>query len=160
MSRWLPMPLMSLLLLALWLLLNDTLAPGQVLLGGVLAVVLPQAAAPLRPLRPILRRPGVALRLALHVAVDIVRANFFAAGVILGRRRPQSGFVRIALELRDPHGLAALACIVTATPGTLWAHFDDEQGVLTLHVLALRDEAPLRDTIKLRYERPLREIFE
>ena len=30
----------------------------------------------------------------------------------------------IPLELRDPGGLAALACIITATPGHAWARYD------------------------------------
>jgi multicomponent K+:H+ antiporter subunit E len=50
--------------------------------------------------------------------------------------------------------------IVTATPGTSWAGYDAAQGVLTLHVLDLADEEGMVRTIKLRYEAPLREIFE
>ena len=39
-----------------------------------------------------------------------------------------------------PRGLAVLACIVTATPGTSWAHYEAAANVLTLHVLDLVDE--------------------
>jgi len=159
-KRWLPMPLLSLALLAAWLLLNQAATPGHVLLGGLLALALPVAAARMRPLRAVLRRPGTALRLSAHVAIDIVRANFFVARVVLASANPRSRFVRIALDLRDPHGLALLSCIITSTPGTVWVHLDDDRRVLLLHVLELGDEQALTDTIKLRYERPLMEIFE
>ena len=38
MNRWLPQPLLSASLLVLWLLLNNTLAPGHILLGGLFLV--------------------------------------------------------------------------------------------------------------------------
>ncbi|WP_211242685.1 Na+/H+ antiporter subunit E, partial [Halopseudomonas bauzanensis] len=34
--------------------------------------------------------------------------------------RLNSQFIRIPLDLRDPHGLAVLACIINSTPGTVW----------------------------------------
>ena len=40
MRRWLPYPAMSALLLVIWLLLNQTLAPGQFVVGAILGVVL------------------------------------------------------------------------------------------------------------------------
>jgi multicomponent K+:H+ antiporter subunit E len=68
--------------------------------------------------------------------------------------------VDIPLELRDPHGLAALAVIVTSTPGTVWAGLSPDGGTLTLHVLDLQDDAEWIHVIKHRYERPLMRIFE
>jgi multicomponent K+:H+ antiporter subunit E len=66
----------------------------------------------------------------------------------------------VPLEVRDPNALAVLAMIVTATPGTAWAELAHDRSVLLLHVLSLDDEAAVVATIKERYERPLREIFE
>jgi multicomponent K+:H+ antiporter subunit E len=70
-----------------------------------------------------------------------------------------AGFLAIPLVLRDPRGLAVLAAIVTATPGTSWAHYDAAGSVLTLHVLDLVDEAAWIEQFKDRYERRLMEIF-
>jgi multicomponent K+:H+ antiporter subunit E len=78
---------------------------------------------------------------------------------VAGRERP-SGFVTVPLDLRNPYGLAALACIITATPGTLWVSFDDAEATLMIHVLDLVDESEWVRTIKTRYERLLLEIFE
>ena len=100
-------------------------------------------------------------RLAVLVVADIVRSNVAVARIILGfeRRRRSSGFVEIPLELRDPYGLAALACIITSTPGTLWVDFNEASGTLTIHVLDLVDKTEWVRTIKGRYERLLLEIF-
>jgi len=149
-------------LTALWLLLNQTLAPGHLLLGAILATALARYASRLRPLHARVRSPGVAARLILAVIADIVQSNLNVALIVLGltRREIRSGFLRIPLELRDPHGLAVLAMIVTATPGTVWAGLSTSGDELTLHVLDLEDEAGLIRAIKQRYERPLRRIFE
>jgi multicomponent K+:H+ antiporter subunit E len=159
MSRF---PLLWVLLLAFWLLLNQTLAPGQVLLGALLALGACLAYAALQAPRGPLRRPRAAASLAGLVLVDIVRSNLDVARIVLhpGARQRTSGFVDIPLELRSPAGLAVLACIVTSTPGTAWARFDSSRGVLTIHVLDLIDETTWIDTIKQRYERPLLAIFQ
>jgi hypothetical protein len=90
-----------------------------------------------------------------------LRSNIAVARIILGfgRKRWTSGFVEIPLELRDPFGLAALACIITSTPGTLWVNFNEGSGTLTIHVLDLVDKAEWARIIKGRYERLLLEIF-
>ena len=147
-------------LLVLWLMLNQTLSLGQVLLGLAVAAL---GAWTLRALHfPAgnIRRFGAALRLTKLVLADVVRSNFAVARIVLGRSRGvTSGFVRIPLELRDPYGLATLACIITATPGTLWVTFDEAGGTLTIHVLDLIDDADWIRTIKGRYERHLLEIY-
>ena len=161
MMRLLPYPIASASLLVLWLVLNQALSPGHVLLGGALALVGGWALAALEVPKARPRRVGAILRLAALVAADIVRSNIAVARIILGlaRRRWTSGFVEIPLELRDRHALAALACIITSTPGTLWVSFDEASGTLTIHVLDLIDEAAWMRTIKGRYERLLLEIF-
>lgn len=161
MSRLVPSPLASASLLALWLLLNQSLSPGQILLGAVVALIGGWALVPLElpKLRP--RRLGAIFRLATVVIIDIVKSNLAVAGIILGvgRRQRTSGFVEIPLELRTPYGLATLACIITSTPGTVWVSFNEASGTLTIHVLDLVDESEWVRTIKSRYERRLLEIF-
>jgi multicomponent K+:H+ antiporter subunit E len=150
-------------LLATWLLLNQTLAPGQVLLGFALSVVLAWFGHDLRPLRARLRRVDRALDLFFVVFWDILRSNVAVARIVLGlvgRRQVRSGFVKVPLDLRDDHGLAVLACIVTSTPGTVWAGLSPDGATLTLHVLDLRDEDEWVRMIKRRYERRLMEIFQ
>lgn len=150
-------------LVAMWLLLQQSLAIAEVLLGAAVAIALAAASSTLRPLQPRLRRAYLAAVLVLMVLKDVVRSNLGVARIVLGlvgRRDVRSGFVKIPLELRDPHGLAVLAAIVTSTPGTVWVDLEPATNTLTLHVLDLKDEAGWIDWIKNRYERPLRRIFE
>ncbi|MCL2345987.1 MAG: Na+/H+ antiporter subunit E [Desulfobulbus sp.] len=158
---WKP-PLLEILLLLMWLVVNDSLALYQWLFGLLFALLIGYLARKLRPRTARLRRLGLALALCWHVFCDIVRSNFAVGRIILGtiRQQPKVGFLDIPLELRDPHGLAALSIIITATPGTVFAGLDPDSHVLTLHVLDLQDEAAWLHTIKQRYERPLMEIFE
>jgi multicomponent K+:H+ antiporter subunit E len=162
MTRWLPFPLMALFLLVMWLLLQQSLSPGQVILGAILGVGGAWVLTRLQPPAGRVRRPRAILQLSIVVLSDIVRSNIAVARIILGprARNETSGFLDIPLELRAPYGLALLALIVTATPGTLWVMFDPAKGVLTLHVLDLIDEDAWIATIKQRYERYLMEIFE
>jgi len=153
---------MSATLLALWLLLNHSVSPGHLILGAVLAWVGPIAAQRMRPLKAHPRLTPGLFMLVLHIIADVVRSNIAVARIVLGMRQREwvSGFIRIPLELKDPHGLAVLAGIVTVTPGTVWAGRDPSTGILTLHVLDLRSESAWVAFIKTRYEQPLREIFE
>jgi multicomponent K+:H+ antiporter subunit E len=162
MKRWMPFPLLWVALLAMWLVLAGNVAPADVLAGALAALAGVHGLAALQPPQAKLRRPLRALELAWLVQVDIVRANIAVARIVLhrGTRGTYSGFVDIPLALSNPVGLAALACIVTATPGTAWAGYDPRSGVLTLHVLDITDEQGVVDAIKDRYERRLMEVFQ
>lgn len=156
-------PAVVLCLTALWLLLQQTIAPGQILLGMALAALLAAASSQFRPLHARVRRLDAALALILVVLWEIVQSNIAVARVVLGlvrKREVRSGFVQIPLELRDPHGLAALAAIITATPGTVWAGLSADDSHLTLHILDIDDEQRWIRYIKDRFERPLMRIFE
>jgi multicomponent K+:H+ antiporter subunit E len=161
MTKLIPFPLASTGLLALWLLLNQTLSAGHLLVGGVIALVGGWALAALELPKVRAWRLLAMFHLAALVFADIVRSNIAVARIILGLKRRQltPGFVDIPLELRDPYGLATLACIITSTPGTVWVGFDEASGTLTIHVLDLVDESEWVQTIKGRYERLLLEIF-
>jgi multicomponent K+:H+ antiporter subunit E len=158
----LPFPLLWLALVAMWLVLNGTVAPGQVILGMVVALGAVLGLRNLQAPSRRARRPVAAIALALVVLLDIARSNVAVAAIVLrGRTRGhRSGFVDIPLELRHPTGLAMLACIITSTPGTSWAGYDSRSGVLTMHVLDIVTDDDSIRSIKDRYERPLREIFE
>jgi multicomponent K+:H+ antiporter subunit E len=161
-ARRVPLVLTS-VLVVMWLLLNETLSIGNVLLGVVLAVALAWASGVMRPLQPTIRRPHLIVVLLAYVLRDIVRSNVGVARIVLGlagTRDIRSGFVKVPLELTDPHGLAVLAGIVTATPGTVWVDYDLKASTVTLHVLDLKSEQEWIDWIKRRYERLLMGIFE
>lgn len=159
MRRLLPHPLMAAVLLAMWLLLNQSLSPGHIVLGAVVAVLASHGLAALRPEPARFRAVGPVLRLAGVVAADIVRSNIAVARIILFNKKRVSGFVRLPLDLTNITGLAILACIITATPGTIWVQFDRVDRILLVHVLDIVDEDEWIRLIKNRYESLLMEIF-
>jgi len=161
MSRLVPYPVVSTLLLVMWLLLNDAWSPGTLLGGAIVAIgaTLPLKLLDAEPIR--IGRPATVLRLVGTVVYDIVRSNIAVATIILGRRKQRTaGFLWIPLKLQHPYGLGVLAIIVTSTPGTLWVQYDPIRQRLLLHVLDLVDEDQWRSLIQGRYERLLLEIFE
>jgi len=160
-SKWLPYPMISAMLLATWLLLNQTLSIAQVLLGILLAIggawILVRLDAP--PLA--FRRQRVLLRLLGEVIVDMARSNIRVARLVLADNPDRTpGFVRIQLSVRSHYSLALLACIITATPGTSWVTYEPTSNVLVIHVLDLVDDDDWGEIISGRYEALLKEIFE
>jgi multicomponent K+:H+ antiporter subunit E len=159
--KWLPSPLLSLLLWAVWLVLNSSTSPGHVLLGALLAVVVPWFTEPLRPERIHPHAPWVLLRLLCTVLWDVVVSNIEVARRILGpQSRIRQAYVWVPLDVTSPHGRIALASVITMTPGTLSALFSDDGKYLLVHAFNVDDEQALIASIKQRYERPLMEILQ
>lgn len=162
MKRFVPHPLLSLALVLMWLLLTR-FSLGNLVLGGIIALVAGWALSALQPRGPRIRRWDQIGKLMGIVTYDIIRSNMSVAWLILtggrqGQRRSQ--FIDIPLDLRSPSALALLSIIVTATPGTAWVEYRTSSGVLLLHVFDVIDEATWRELIKNRYEALLLEIFE
>ena len=153
---------LSALLFVVWLLLNQSVSPGTLLMGAVLAVLVPLGTKSLRPGSVTMRKPLVAFKLWAIVMRDFVRSNIRVATLILTRRPRDipSGFVQIPLDMRDPHALALLAMILCLTPGTAWAEVSRDRSMLLLHVFEIDDADAMVAMVKERYERPLMEIFE
>ena len=162
MKRLFPAPWLSLALWVLWLVLNLSISPGNLLLGALMGFLAPLLMAPLRPLPIRIRRPGVIIRLFFLVGRDVIVSNLQVAwGVLMcGSRPPRSRFVKIPLDLRDPNGLAVLSMITSVTPGTVWSELALDRSILLIHVFDLSDEAQFIQHFKHAYERPLMEIFE
>lgn len=162
MKRWMPSPILSLALFAVWVLLNQSLHPATLLLAAVLAVGVPLLTRSLRPKEATVRRPRVALKLMGHVMQDLLQSAWDVARLLLTRRTRNiaSHFIHIPLDMRDPSGLAVLAMIFCLTPGTAWAELSLDRSALIIHVFDLQDDAAFIALIKTRYERPLMEIFE
>jgi len=159
-KRLLPHPIFSLVLLLVWLLLNNTLAAGHILLGSVIALVLPWATAGFWADRLHLHKPGLALRFLLLVFWDITVANIQVAKLILGsRRKLRPAFVHYPLELDNDFAITVLAATISLTPGTVSIDVSADHRTLLVHGLDVDDEEALIAEIKSRYEAPIKEIF-
>lgn len=157
---WLPHPALSLLLAAVWLLLQQSLSAPNLIAAAVLGLGVPrlvhgfigEATHP-RSLPTILRFTGLVLW-------DIVVSNIAVARIVLSPRAdPQPLWVQVPLDTRHPTAIALLATVITMTPGTVSCIVDDVQGFILVHVLDCSDGPALVAQMKQRYEQPLREIF-
>lgn len=161
MKRWLPQPLFSVFLWLVWLLLTNSVAPGQLLLGAVIALTLPLFTVRFWPDRPRVRKPLQLLRYIAVLLWDIIIANLTVARLILGptaRLRPT--FIRLPLELRHEFAIVVLANTLSLTPGTVSSDLSPDRRTLLIHVLDVEDPEQIIARIKQRYEKPLQEIFE
>jgi multicomponent K+:H+ antiporter subunit E len=170
--KWLPTPYRSLLLFIVWLLLNNSVSMGHIVLATILAIIIPIATSPFRTEQPLILKPGIAFQHFLLVLYDIITANMQVAILILGPNKKLSpGFVKVPLDLTQTLPITILASTVSLTPGTVSAEVypwveslskdeEPQERFLLIHVLNLEDEEALIKTIKDRYEAPLKEIFQ
>lgn len=161
MKRYIPYPLTTLSLLAMWLLLAG-FTLGNLVLGGAVALFSAQALRALGERSPRIGSWGAIPRLIGIVLYDIIRSNIAVTSIILSgsRRTRHSGFVAIPLRMRHPFALAILSIIVTSTPGTAWVDYNSARGELLIHVFDLVEDDDWVKLIRERYEKLLLEIFE
>ncbi len=159
-DRLLPLPVMSLAIIALWSVLAPSLSAGTVLLGALLGLVIPWLTKDFWPDRPRIARPLLAMTLGIRVFSDIIVANVQVARLVLGptsRLRP--AFVKVPLDIDHPFVATLLGSIVSLTPGTVSIEIDRQARELLVHALDVESEAVTIAAIKARYELPLKEIF-
>ena len=133
------------------------------LLGGALGVCAAAvAAAAAHGHARCIRRPLALFRLLWMAAIEIVRSCFNVTQIILLRRSADvnSQFIRVPLDLKSPHGLALLSCLINSTPGTVWVEILPDGHELLLHRLRSARRGVVVHTIKTRYEQPIIEVFE
>lgn len=162
-----PHPVLSALLAAVWLLLQQSIALPQLIAAAAFAFFVPRLVrgflsppSPRRPWRVALRAAGLALRLVAVVLLDVVTSNLTVARIVLSpRSQPQPAWVRVPLALDDEIAITLLAAIITTTPGTVSCLVDETRREIVVHALDCADPAAMAAQIKARYERPLKEIF-
>lgn len=160
--RIFPHPHLTLLLTLVWMLLANSLSLNSLVFGLFLGVVIPFVTQPYWPDQPKLRNWLMIVEYILVVLYDIVVANIVVAKIILFKRDQdrQPAWICVPLELRTPEAITVLAGTITMTPGTVTADLSSEGHNLLVHCLDAADPDAVRDEIKQRYERRLKEIFE
>ncbi|TCO71741.1 Na+/H+ antiporter subunit E [Rhodovulum euryhalinum] len=161
-GRIFPHPLLSLTLTLVWLGLVNKLTPGNLVLGLVMGIVVPVMTAPYWPNRPRIRRPLRVVEYMLVVVWDILVANVQVAMIILFKRNENihSKWISVPLDLTSAEAITVLAGTITMTPGTVSSMLSADGGSILVHALHTDDPDGVRDQIKARYERRLKEIFQ
>jgi multicomponent K+:H+ antiporter subunit E len=161
--HWLfPHPLLTVILTIVWVMLQNDVSAGMVVFGVILGIVIPRSTAVWWPDRPQGFRAGKMLRYCLIVIWDIILANIQVAWIILTKSNEQlkPAWVEVPLDLKTPEAITILAGTITLTPGTVSADLSNEGKSLLVHALDAPDPDAVRDEIKDRYERRLKEIFQ
>ncbi|MFT5649391.1 MAG: multicomponent K+:H+ antiporter subunit E [Yoonia sp.] len=161
--HWLlPHPALTILLAVVWTLLQNDVSAGMVVFGIILGIIIPVMTARWWPDRPNGLRVGKMMTYVALVMWDIVVANVEVAWIVLTKRNAdmRPNWVVIPLDLYSPEAITILAGTITLTPGTVSADLSDEGHSLLVHALDADDPDAVRDEIKNRYERRLKEIFE
>ncbi len=160
--RIFPHPHLTILLTIVWVLLANKPSLNSLVFGLLLGVIIPFITQPYWPDRPKLRNWPMVIEYMLVVLWDIVIANITVARIILFKRDAdrQPAFVSIPLELRTPEAITVLAGTITMTPGTVSCDLSAQGHNLLVHCLDAPNPEDVRDEIKHRYERRLKEIFE
>lgn len=154
-------PIMSAIVFIVWLLVNESVSAGHLLIATALALTIPALTLPLRGERPRIKAWGTVIRLGFVVVYDIILSNIELARRVLGpedKLHPE--FMWIPLDITDEHAIVAFAGIITMTPGTLSCDIADDRRHLLVHGFNVDDPAAAIVGMKERYEKPLKEIFE
>ncbi|MDO5613263.1 MAG: Na+/H+ antiporter subunit E [Paracoccus sp. (in: a-proteobacteria)] len=162
MRRLFPHPMLSLLLIVVWMLLVNRFAWGSLVFATILGIVIPAMTAPYWPDRPRMRGIGNVISYALLVIWDIIVANIQVAKIILFKPNSalRPAWISVPLDLTTPEAITVLAGTVTLTPGTVSSDLSEDGRYLLVHCLHAPDPDSVRDDIKARYETRLKEIFE
>ncbi|WP_299361471.1 Na+/H+ antiporter subunit E [uncultured Paracoccus sp.] len=161
MRRFLPHPLLSLMVILVWMALVNQFAWGSLVFAIMLGIIVPLLTAPYWPDRPGLRNPAMIVEYALIVLLDIVRANIDVARIILflPTRDLRPAWIVIPLELESAEAITVLAGTITLTPGTVSSDLSEDGNALLVHCLHAPDPHAVVAEIKSRYEARLKEIF-
>ena len=156
-----PHPILSAMLAASWLALQQSLALPQLITAAALAWALPRLLHGFMDDNMGVRRWRAVPGFVLLVLWDIVVANVAVARIVLSPwSRPQPAWVPVPLDMTHPTGIMLFATVITTTPGTVSCLVDEKGGRILVHALDCSDVAAMAADMKQRYERPLMEIFE
>lgn len=156
-----PHPILTAASLVVWLLLWHSYDASTLLLGLLVAVVLPLFARRFWPDAPRVQNFGALVSYSALFAWDILVANLNVARLILmpnDTLRPT--FLEIPLDIDHPFLITILANTISLTPGTVSSNVSGDNSALLVHCLDCADPDEEIDRIKRRYEDRLERIYD
>lgn len=160
-KRWLPHPFISITILGVWLLLVNSIAAGQILMGMLLGWLIPLFSRGFWAKLPRIHRPFTLLRLIMRLLMDIAVANVHVGLLILGPpQRLRPAFVELPLVLQSNLAITLLCNAICLAPGTVVSNLSADRKYMLIHILDTDDPQQVAAHLKERYEVLLQEIFE
>lgn len=160
MSRLVPHPGLSALLVTMWMIMVGDFTFGTLFVGVVLGFVVPLFTAPWWPGRPKVQFLAAIEYLGV-VLWDIIIANFEVAAIILFKpsRDLRSTWLVVPLDLTTPEAITVFAGTISLTPGTVSSDVSACGKYLLVHALHAPEPERMIDRVKTRYEARLMRIF-
>ncbi len=156
----LPHPILTVILWLIWLLLNNTVAAGHMVLGLILAITIPLFTSGFWPEKVKIKAPLTLFKFLGTVLWDILIANLMVSKLILGPNESlKPAFFNIELDIQNPLGISFLANTISLTPGTVSCDLNADGNSLLVHALHAEDIDNIIEQIKQRYEKPLIKVF-
>jgi multisubunit Na+/H+ antiporter MnhE subunit len=142
-------------LAAVYLLVLTSVAPGDLLTGGVLGGAVAVALRPHRRQRraaPVPRRARAAATVLGETAVETIRGSWRVARFCLGAPA-NPGLVEIPREDRSRVEVAVWGVVTGVAPDEVVVDVDERRGVLVVHVLDAHDPEAVRVRHRDAHER-------
>lgn len=159
-KKILPHPILTVILLIVWLFLNNTIDIGHVVLGLILAIFIPWLTSAYWPEESCIKKPLILLKFLRVVLWHILEANFVVAKLVLGKNKNLNpGFITVELDVKSPLGISVLANVISLAPGTVSCDLSQDRQSLIVHALHIEDAQQIIDEIKQQYEKPIIEVF-
>lgn len=159
-NKLFPHPFLTLALWIIWLLLNNTIDAGHIVLGFIIATLIPFITSGFWPEKVRIKAPLVLIKFLLIVLWDIIVSNLVVAKLILGRNNQlKPAFFYIDLDIQTALGIGVLANTISLTPGTVSCDWSSEHNRLLVHALNVDNIDETIKLIKQRYEAPLIQVF-
>lgn len=159
-NSFLPHPILSFMLVIIWLLLNNTVAAGHIVLGIVLGILIPWFTSSFWQRRVYIGSFFTLFKFVIIVAYDIIVANLTVARQVMDSNdKLKPKFFNLPLDIKHPLAISTLASTISLTPGTVSCDLSEDKTYLIIHGLVIDDENETIKEIKQRYEAPLMEVF-
>jgi multicomponent K+:H+ antiporter subunit E/multicomponent Na+:H+ antiporter subunit E len=104
-------------------------------------------------------KPFLLSRLMVRFLWHCVLSGLTTARMILVRRSPPAGLVKMKYEPMSHTGVAILGAVVTLTPGSSTVDINLEQREILLHLLDVRTAEESIAGIRRNFEQDIRELF-
>ena len=137
--RWLlPHPFLTLILVLVWVLLQNEVSAGMVVFGIILGIVIPRLTSIWWPDTPRGFRILKMARYSVLVIWDIIFANIQVAWIVLTvpNAKLKSAWIVVPLKLTEPEAITILAGTITLTPGTVSVELHDKD--ILVHALTAK----------------------
>jgi multisubunit Na+/H+ antiporter MnhE subunit len=132
---------LGVLLVAMWVLLWDTVTLANVVVGALVVVLLYLVFPSERVVRPQARFHPIALgRLILYMAWQMVVSNVLLAREIVSpRSRVRSSIIEVPMRTSSRSMIALVGNLLALTPGTMTVAASADPPMLRLHVMLLHE---------------------